>query len=125
MTQLFLAALLFFTAGGAARAVVVGGGGEWREVSGTLRQVDHQKKSIAIEPAQASGQSMIIQIDPSTTILIDGQLSALDELPRGAEVRASFQEAKDRRRAQWIEVQRVRAAQAHPQPPESPKAGQR
>ncbi len=114
MVRVLLAVLALATAGSPAE-------GEWRELSGTLRQIDHQKKAIAIEVERAPGQLLILQVEPSTTILIDGQLSALDELPRGTEVRASFHEAREARRAQWIEVQRARAQVPLPRDPRTPK----
>lgn len=89
--------------------------GAWREITGTIRQIDHQKKTVAIELSR-EGQ-LILQVEPATTILIDGQISALDELMRGNQVRASFREGQALGRAQWIEVRRERTERELPSDP--------
>lgn len=108
MVHVLVAVLVFAAAGVPTQE-------EWKEIAGTIRQIDHQKKAISIETGQ--DREFLLQVEPSTTILIDGQLSALDELPRGADVRASFREGKQLRRAQWIEVQRAQGRRNAPQDP--------
>lgn len=110
MVRVLVAVLLLAGAGAPVE-------GEWKELVGTIRHIDHQKKSIAVEMPLEQGKKLILQIEPSTTILIDGQLSALDELPRNAEVRASFREGRALRHVQWIEVQRAEAQRPVPQDP--------
>ncbi|MBQ4335192.1 MAG: hypothetical protein IJC63_07460 [Myxococcaceae bacterium] len=106
-----LVAVLVFVAADAVDA------GTWREITGTIRRIDHQKKVIAIDVARE--EPLVLQVDPATTILIDGQISALDELTRGSQARASFREGKSQCRAQWIEVQRERTER---EPPSDPRA---
>lgn len=90
-----------------------------REAKGTVKDVDKGKSQVTLGPSR--GEPLILQVDRTTTIFIDGRVGRLDEVKPGTEVRAAYETRRGANRAQWIEVNRREGKSPPEQPlPEAP-----
>ncbi|MGI5863297.1 MAG: hypothetical protein ACOX6T_14750 [Myxococcales bacterium] len=86
-----------------------------REGTGRVREIDRSKKKVTLE---AKADPIVLDVDRTTTIFIDGRIATLEEIEPGMEVRAAWSARRGANRAQWIEVKNNSA----PKPlPEAPK----
>ena len=85
-----------------------------REGRGQLKSIDKTRKRLTLE---LKPEALVLELDRSTTIFVDGRIATLDELEPGMEVRAAWKARRGANRAQWIEVNK----RPRPQPlPEAP-----
>jgi Cu/Ag efflux protein CusF len=76
--------------------------GALREARGRVRGVDKERSQLTLESTQ--NPPVILQLDQTTTVFVDGHTSTLDEVREGSEVRAAYEVKRSGNRAQWVEV---------------------
>ncbi len=76
--------------------------GALREARGRVRGVDKEHNELTLDSGQTP--PVILQLDKTTTVFVDGHTGTLDEVREGSEVRASFETKRGGNRAQWVEV---------------------
>jgi Cu/Ag efflux protein CusF len=73
-----------------------------REIRGKVQKIDKASKQVTI--LQATKLPLILQLDSTTTIFIDGRSTTIEEIQTGTEIRASYEWKKGLNRAQWVEL---------------------
>ncbi len=83
-----------------------------REARGRVGRLDKANARLTLQ--RGPREELVLQVEPSTTLFIDGRIGKLSDLREGAQVRVSFEQRDGANRAQWIEVNRRGAAATAP-----------